>query len=80
MLDEINSFIKYASTFDELSAQKNQDLGKSNISVEKFIKSTSKLSKVNDATRNTHAKTYATGKISLKIEENLPYFLTEIDA
>ena len=47
MLDEINSFIKYASTFDELSAQKNQDLGKSNISVEKFIKSTSKLSKVN---------------------------------
>ena len=74
----MNSLIKYSPKFDELSDQENRDLAISVISVEKFIKSSAEISEVNYATRDAHAKTYATVKGYLEISENLPNFLIEI--
>ncbi len=69
---------KYSPKFDELSDQENSDLEKAVKSVEKFIKSSAKISDVNYATRDAHAKTYATTTGILTISENLPTFITEI--
>lgn len=70
--------LKYRQEFDELSPEETRDLEKAVQSVEKFIESSSKISEVDHATRDAHAKTYATAKGFLKISENLPDFLTEI--
>lgn len=72
------NLIKYSPEFDQLSAQETHDLEKAVRSVEKFIESSAKISDVDYATRDAHAKTYATSKGSLQISEDLPNFITDI--
>lgn len=74
----MRNLIKYTSEFDALSAQEISDLNRAVQSVEKFIKSSAKISDTNYATRDAHSKTYATATGILKIAENLPDFITEI--
>ncbi len=69
---------KYSPEFDRLSAQEQSDLNKAVLSVEKFIKSSAEISKVKFATRDAHAKTYATVKAKLNINPDLPEFITKI--
>lgn len=74
----MNTLLKYKPEFDQISAAETADLNKAVQSVEKFIESSSKISKVDYATRDAHAKTYATAKGFLKRSDDLPQFLTEI--
>lgn len=74
----MKTLLKYTSDLDQLSATEQKDLAKAMTSVENFIKSSSKISKVNYATRDAHSKTYATAKGVLKISEHLPTFITEV--
>ncbi|QOW09609.1 catalase [Kaistella flava (ex Peng et al. 2021)] len=74
----MKSLLQYSSDLDQLSAAENSDLAKAVKSVEQFIKSSSKISKVNHATRDAHSKTYATVKARLTISEDLPEFITDI--
>ena len=62
----MNTLLKYKPEFDQLSAAETADLNKAVQSVEKFIESSSKISKVDYATRDAHAKTYATEEGFLK--------------
>ena len=74
----MKTLLKYTSELDQLSPTENTDLAKAVTSVEKFIKSSSKISEVNYATRDAHSKTYATAKGVLRVSEDLPAFITEI--
>ena len=74
----MKTLLKYTSNLDQLSPSENCDLEKAVISVEKFIKSSSKISDVNYATRDAHSKTYATAKGVLRVSEDLPPFITEV--
>ena len=74
----MKTLLKYTSDLDQLSPSENSDLEKAVISVEKFIKSSSKISDVNYATRDAHSKTYATAKGVLRVSEDLPPFITEV--
>lgn len=74
----MKTLLKYTSDLDQLSPSENCDLEKAVISVEKFIKSSSKISDVNYATRDAHSKTYATAKGVLRVSEDLPPFITEV--
>lgn len=76
--DFMKKLLKYTSDLDALSPIENNDLAKAMTSVENFIKSSSKISEVNYATRDAHSKTYATAIGVLKISENLPQFITEV--
>ncbi len=70
--------LQYTSDLDQLSVTENNDLNKAVKSVEKFIKSSAKISETDYATRDAHSKTYATSTGTLKITESLPEFITEI--
>lgn len=74
----MKTLIKYQPDYDQLSAEENHDLQKALKSVEKFVQSSAKISEVDYATRDAHAKTYATVKGSLEISEGLPGFITDI--
>ncbi len=74
----MKTLLKYTADLDQLSPIEQNDLAKAMTSVEKFIKSSKKISEVNFATRDAHSKTYATVKGFLKISENLPTFITEV--
>lgn len=74
----MKTLLKYTSDLDQLSPSEKSDLAKAVISVEKFIKSSSKVSDVNYATRDAHSKTYATAKGVLRVSEDLPPFITEV--
>ena len=74
----MKTLLKYTPDLDQLSPTENTDLAKAMTSVEKFIKSSSKISDVNYATRDAHSKTYATAKGVLKISDDLPQFITEV--
>ncbi|MCZ2082866.1 MAG: hypothetical protein LC112_01245, partial [Flavobacteriales bacterium] len=74
----MKSLLKYTAELDQLSPTENNDLAKAVKSVEKFIKSSAKISEVKYATRDAHSKTYATAKATLKISEDLPNFITAI--
>ena len=74
----MKTLLKYTSDLDQLSTTEENDLAKAIRSVEKFIESSSKISDVNYATRDAHAKTYATAKGTLTLSNNLPEFITEL--
>lgn len=74
----MHSIVKYSLQFDQLSDRENHDLSKAVKSVVKFIESSSKISDVNYATRDAHAKTYATVKGNLEISTDLPDFITDL--
>lgn len=74
----MKTLLTYTPDLDELSSAEKNDLAKAITSVEKFIKSSSKISDVNYATRDAHSKTYATAKGVLRVSEDLPEFIQEI--
>ena len=74
----MKSLLKFNADFNRLSSQENRDLEKALTSVVKFIESSAQISEVNHATRDAHAKTYATSEGILTISEDLPLFLKEI--
>ena len=74
----MKTLLKYTPDLDQLSPTENTDLAKAMTSVEKFIKSSSKITDVNYATRDAHSKTYSTAKGVLKISDDLPPFITEV--
>lgn len=76
--DFMKNLLQYTSDLDALSPIENNELAKAMTSVENFIKSSSKISEVNYATRDAHSKTYATAVGVLKISEHLPQFITEV--
>lgn len=67
--------LKYNKKFDELNEEEKKLLEINKKTVADFVEQSSCISDVNYATRNAHAKTYATAKGTFWIEPDIPEIL-----
>lgn len=74
----MRNFIKYNPEFNALSERERRALAKAAVSTRAFVKSSQNISKVNYATRDAHAKTYATTLGILEINDDIPVELRDI--
>lgn len=64
--------LKYNKQFDELNEEEKKLLEITKKTIADFVEQSSSISDVNYATRNAHAKTYATAKGTFWIDPNIP--------
>lgn len=64
--------LKYNRKFDELTEEERELLEINKKTIADFVEQSSSISDVNYATRNAHAKTYATAEGTFFIDKNIP--------